>query len=45
MHPRNYRDLAASLVHDDKVNVLFGCYMSSTRKAVIPVVARSGSDS
>jgi branched-chain amino acid transport system substrate-binding protein len=38
--PRNYRDLAASLVHDDKVNVLFGCYMSSTRKAVIPVVEK-----
>lgn len=38
--PANYRNLAAKLVQDDKVNVIFGCYMSSTRKAVIPVVEK-----
>ena len=38
--PHRYRSLAARLVQQDKVNVIFGCYMSSTRKAVIPVVEK-----
>lgn len=38
--PVNYRNLALALVQQDKVNVIFGCYMSSTRKAVIPVVEK-----
>jgi branched-chain amino acid transport system substrate-binding protein len=38
--PLNYKTLATRLVRDDKVNVIFGCYMSSQRKAVIPVVER-----
>lgn len=35
-----YRLLAEQLVSKDGVKVIFGCYMSSTRKAVIPVVER-----
>ena len=35
---RLYRSLAARLLTEDKVRVLFGCYMSSTRKAVLPEV-------
>ncbi|MBY0437751.1 MAG: transporter substrate-binding domain-containing protein [Burkholderiales bacterium] len=38
--PRTYRMLAEKLVQDDRVNVIFGCYMSSTRKAVMPVVEK-----
>jgi branched-chain amino acid transport system substrate-binding protein len=38
--PHNYKTLATQLVRDDKVNVIFGCYMSSQRKAVIPVVEK-----
>lgn len=38
--PAQYRNFAELLVHHDKVNVIFGCYMSSTRKAVIPVVEK-----
>ena len=38
--PLKYRDFAEGLVREDKVNVIFGCYMSSTRKAVIPVVEK-----
>ncbi len=39
-NPQQFRALATRLVQDDKVNVIFGCYMSSTRKAVLPVVER-----
>lgn len=38
--PHNYRVLAEKLVQDDRINVIFGCYMSSTRKAVMPVVEK-----
>ena len=38
--PAVYRTLAERLVTNDGVKVIFGCYMSSTRKAVIPVVER-----
>ena len=37
---QNYRHLAERLVQEDRVNVIFGCYMSSTRKAVMPVVEK-----
>ena len=38
--PTRYRVLAERLVSIDNVKVIFGCYMSNTRKAVIPVVER-----
>ena len=38
--PPKYRELAERLVSIDGVKVIFGCYMSSTRKAVIPVVEK-----
>ncbi len=36
--PRRFRTLAERLLIEDRVRVIFGCYMSSTRKAVLPVV-------
>ncbi len=36
--PRNYRALAERLLTADRVRLIFGCYMSSTRKLTIPVV-------
>ncbi|TCK16772.1 amino acid/amide ABC transporter substrate-binding protein (HAAT family) [Ancylobacter aquaticus] len=36
--PRAFRRLAQTLLAEDGVRLLFGCYMSSTRKAVLPVV-------
>jgi branched-chain amino acid transport system substrate-binding protein len=38
--PPVYSELAERLITGDNVKVIFGCYMSSTRKAVIPVVER-----
>lgn len=38
--PARYAALAERLIASDQVKVIFGCYMSSTRKAVIPVVER-----
>ena len=32
--------LAERLITQDRVNVIFGCYMSSSRKAVLPVVEK-----
>ncbi len=40
--PRKFRQLAERLLVDDGVEVIFGCYMSSTRKAVLPVVEQRG---
>ncbi|KQT34046.1 transporter substrate-binding domain-containing protein [Methylophilus sp. Leaf414] len=37
---QQYQALAERMIREDKVNVIFGCYMSSTRKAVIPVVEK-----
>ncbi|CAN5788549.1 transporter substrate-binding domain-containing protein [soil metagenome] len=37
---RNYRSGAERLIKEDNVNVIFGCYMSSTRKAVMPIVEK-----
>ena len=38
--PSRYAALAERLITLDQVKVIFGCYMSSSRKAVIPVVER-----
>ena len=38
--PALYRVLAERLILTDDVNVIFGCYMSSSRKAVIPIVEK-----
>ncbi|WP_175166208.1 transporter substrate-binding domain-containing protein [Paraburkholderia fynbosensis] len=38
--PVRYRALAERLILEDDVPVIFGCYMSSTRKAVLPIVER-----
>jgi branched-chain amino acid transport system substrate-binding protein len=37
-NPKRFRALAEQLLGSDRVRLLFGCYMSSTRKAVLPVV-------
>lgn len=36
--PKQFRSLAERLFQTDRIRLLFGCYMSSTRKAVLPVV-------
>lgn len=36
--PKQFRALAERLFQTDRVRLVFGCYMSSTRKAVLPVV-------
>src|ERR1700749_3839953 len=36
--PKQFRALAERLFQVDRIHLLFGCYMSSTRKAVLPVV-------
>src|ERR1700742_931710 len=36
--PKQFRALAERLFQVDRVRLLFGCYMSSARKAVLPVV-------
>jgi len=36
--PKQFRALAERLLQTDRIRLLFGCYMSSTRKAVLPVV-------
>ena len=38
--PGRYAELAEQLIVRDGINVIFGCYMSSSRKAVIPVVEK-----
>ena len=38
--PTRYGELAQQLIVQDHVNVIFGCYMSSSRKVVIPVVEK-----
>jgi len=36
--PKQFRALTERLFQLDRIRLLFGCYMSSTRKAVLPVV-------
>ncbi|WP_454643756.1 transporter substrate-binding domain-containing protein [Bradyrhizobium liaoningense] len=36
--PKKFRSFAERLFQVDRIRLLFGCYMSSTRKAVLPVV-------
>jgi branched-chain amino acid transport system substrate-binding protein len=38
--PRRYADLAEQLILEHRVRIVVGCYMSSTRKAVIPTIER-----
>lgn len=38
--PSTYKTLAEKLIVEDGVRIILGCYMSSTRKAVLPVVER-----
>lgn len=38
--PPRYAHLAERLITEERVNVIFGCYMSSSRKAVLPVVEK-----
>ena len=38
--PSRYAALTERLIVQDGVNVIFGCYMSSSRKAVIPVIEK-----
>ncbi len=38
--PRRYAELAEQLILEHRVRLIVGCYMSSTRKAVIPIVER-----
>lgn len=35
-----YGELAEKLIVNDKISVIFGCYMSSSRKEVLPIVER-----
>lgn len=35
-----YRNLARQLLTDDEVNIIFGCSMSASRKAVLPIIER-----
>ncbi len=37
-NPEKFRQLAKRLIINDSANIIFGCYMSSARKAVIPIV-------
>lgn len=36
--PRNYLEMAKRLLSEDGVKIIFGCYMSSCRKAVLPQI-------
>jgi branched-chain amino acid transport system substrate-binding protein len=36
--PKTFRALAERLLNVDRVRLVFGCYMSSTRKAVLPAI-------
>lgn len=38
--PMVYATLAERLIVQDKVKVIFGCYMSSSRKAVLPIIEK-----
>jgi branched-chain amino acid transport system substrate-binding protein len=40
--PRRYRELAIRLCDEDQVRVVFGCHMSSTRKAALPIIEARG---
>ncbi|WP_413205798.1 transporter substrate-binding domain-containing protein [Rhodospirillum sp. A1_3_36] len=40
--PAQYRELALKLCDEDRVNVVFGCHMSSTRKATLPIIEARG---
>ncbi|GAA4132893.1 transporter substrate-binding domain-containing protein [Aminobacter aganoensis] len=35
---KKYQDLAVRLLAEDRIKIIFGCYMSSARKAVLPEI-------
>lgn len=37
---QKYGELCEKLIVDHKINVIFGCYMSSSRKEVLPIIER-----
>lgn len=39
--PNTYKSLAEKLISEDGVRIILGCYMSSERKAVLPIVERA----
>ncbi len=39
--PKRYQHLAKEMVESEGIRILFGCYMSSSRKALLPVVERA----
>ncbi len=38
--PHHFAVYVEKLIKEDRVNVVFGCYMSSTRKAVMPIIEK-----
>lgn len=38
--PEFYRSYARKLLREDEINVIFGCSMSGSRKAVLPIIER-----
>lgn len=38
--PSRYREFAEQLILREKINVIFGCYLSNTRKTVLPVIEK-----
>lgn len=38
--PARYAELLTGMITDERIRVVVGCYMSSTRKAVLPVLER-----
>ena len=40
--PQQYRELAVRLCDEDHVRMIFGCHMSSTRKAALPIIEARG---
>lgn len=40
--PANFAKYARRMLAEDGVNIIFGCYMSSQRKAVLPIITEHG---
>ncbi|TXH35540.1 MAG: amino acid ABC transporter substrate-binding protein [Rhodospirillaceae bacterium] len=40
--PANFATYARRMLADNNVNIIFGCYMSSQRKAVLPIIREYG---
>lgn len=39
--PTRFRKYGRRLLEEDGVSIIFGCYMSSTRRAILPIIERS----